>query len=211
MPSFELMANILLIVAGYLLGSISSAVLVCRVAGLPDPRGQGSGNPGATNVLRIGGKLPAAITLAGDFLKGFLPTLAAVLAGVGPAVIGCVMVSAFLGHLYPIFFKFVGGKGVATSFGVLFGAAPLLGAAASLTWLAVAAVTRISSLASLTCAVLVPAYAWFFTRHWPLVVATLALAILQFWRHRGNIDKLLAGEEARIGEKPQVNAPGPGR
>jgi len=141
--------NVLWIVGAYLMGSIASAVVVARLMGLPDPRTQGSGNPGATNVLRLGGKKAAALTLLGDVLKGVIPVLAARLAGLPETGVALVALAAFLGHLYPVFFGFKGGKGVATAFGVLVAGAPLLGLAILVTWLAVAFASRISSLSAL--------------------------------------------------------------
>jgi glycerol-3-phosphate acyltransferase PlsY len=186
-------------VAAYLCGSISSAVLVCRFAGLPDPRGEGSGNPGATNVLRIGGKGPALATLAGDFLKGWLPVAVAGMLDAPASVLAAAIVCAFAGHLYPVFFGFKGGKGVATALGAITGLSLWLGLASAASWLLAAAVTRISSASSLVTAMAVPVYTWFLTRDWLLVGATLLLTALQFWRHRGNIRNLLSGQEPRIG------------
>jgi len=190
--------NVLWIVGAYLMGSIASAVVVARLMGLPDPRTQGSGNPGATNVLRLGGKKAAALTLLGDVLKGVIPVLAARLAGLPETGVALVALAAFLGHLYPVFFGFKGGKGVATAFGVLVAGAPLLGLAILVTWLAVAFASRISSLSALTAAALAPLYA-----HW-LGLATVwtvvagVIAVLVFWRHRSNIRNLLSGREGRI-------------
>ncbi|HEY5789789.1 MAG TPA: glycerol-3-phosphate 1-O-acyltransferase PlsY, partial [Gammaproteobacteria bacterium] len=148
----------LMVLVAYLLGSLSSAVIVCRLAGLPDPRSGGSGNPGATNVLRLGGKRLAAVTLLGDLLKGLLPVLAARLLGVEPALLGVIALAAFLGHLYPLFFGFRGGKGVATALGVLLGLDWVVGLATLLTWLAVALLSRYSSLSSLVATALAPAW-----------------------------------------------------
>ena len=136
--------------AAYLLGSISSAILVCKAMGQPDPRGSGSGNPGATNVLRQSGKLAAFFTLVGDVAKGFIPVLLGTLYGLPAPAIAALGAGAFVGHLFPLFFQFRGGKGVATLIGVLFGTAPLLGLIFVLTWLGVALITRYSSLSALT-------------------------------------------------------------
>ncbi len=191
-----------LILVAYLFGSISSAILVCRLMGLPDPRTEGSGNPGATNVLRVGGKKPAAITLLGDMLKGLLPVLAGHWLGVSPLVLGLTGAAAFLGHLYPVFFGFRGGKGVATMLGVLFGLHWAVGAATAGTWLLVAKVMRISSLAALVATALAPLYVWLILGPvWPLVWITAAMTVLLFWRHRSNIQRLLSGEESLIGKK----------
>lgn len=189
------------IILGYLLGSLSTAIIACRLMGLPDPRSQGSRNPGATNVLRFGGKKAAAITLAGDCLKGVLPVVLAAAAGASEAGIAGTALAAFLGHLYPLFFGFEGGKGVATAFGAVLGLSPWVGLAALATWLLIAAVARISSLAALTATVLIPFYLWWLDLPASYIVATLIMAGLLVWRHRSNISRLLAGTEERIGVK----------
>ncbi|MEJ2435717.1 MAG: glycerol-3-phosphate 1-O-acyltransferase PlsY [Pseudolabrys sp.] len=191
-----------LVAAAYLLGSISSAIVVCRLLGLPDPRTQGSGNPGATNVLRVGGKTAAAVTLLGDLFKGLVPVLAALWLGQPPRVLALVGVAAFLGHLYPVFFRFKGGKGVATALGVLFGFSWLVGLATAVTWLAMAALVRISSLSALTAMTLAPLYVWWLggAHRW-LVGASAVMTVFMYWRHRRNIDNLLHGREGRIGHK----------
>lgn len=189
------------IILAYLLGSLSSAILVCRLMGLPDPRGEGSGNPGATNVLRVGGRVAGALTLAGDFLKGTVAVWLALLVGLAPAALGAVGVAAFLGHLYPVFFGFKGGKGVATGLGVLLGWSWSVLVVTVGTWLLVAAVTRISSLSALVAFLLAPVYLWGFTGEPALAVAMAVMTAVTYWRHRGNIRRLLAGEEARIGQK----------
>jgi glycerol-3-phosphate acyltransferase PlsY len=204
-PSISLsvmVGNILLILVGYLFGSISSAVLVCRLMGLPDPRTQGSGNPGATNVLRLGGKKAAAMTLGGDLLKGLLPVLLARLLVMADFVVALVGLAAFLGHLYPLFFGFKGGKGVATAFGVLLGLSWPVALAALATWLGIALVFKISSLAALTAAVLAPAYLWWFTAPLMYVAVGALMAGLLVWRHRSNIKNLLSGTEDKIGGPP---------
>ena len=193
--------SVLLIAFAYLLGSISSAIIVCRILGLPDPRGEGSGNPGATNVLRIGGKKAAAITLVGDMLKGLIPVLLAKLLGAGIAVQAVVAVAAFLGHLYPIFFGFRGGKGVATALGVLLGLHWPVGLLTIATWLVIAKVFKISSLAALLSLLLAPVYIWWLVPEPSLIIAMLVILILLFWRHRSNIQNLLKGTEGRIGNK----------
>ena len=189
----------LLVVAGYLVGSIATAVLVSRALGVADPRSGGSGNPGATNVLRLAGRKAAALTLAGDVLKGVVPVLAARAAELPPAMLAVVGFAAFLGHLFPVFFGFKGGKGAATALGALLGLEPLLGAAVFATWLVVAGVTRYSSLAALAASVLAPGYAWVLSGDRGLVGAVAVMAVLLVWRHRANIRRLLAGEEGRIG------------
>jgi len=186
---------------GYLIGSISTAIVVCKVAGLPDPRTQGSGNPGATNVLRVGGKLPAAITLLGDAAKGFLPVAVAAYWGAPSLWIGLTAVAAVLGHLFPVFFQFRGGKGVATAYGAIFGISWLTGLLVLASWLAVSLTFRYSSLAALTTMVLLPLYLWITTRSLELVICSLAIGILIFWRHRANISRLISRTEPRIGDK----------
>jgi glycerol-3-phosphate acyltransferase PlsY len=191
----------LLIPAAYLLGSLSSAIIVCRLAGLPDPRSGGSGNPGATNVLRLGGKKLAAVTLAGDLLKGLLPLLAGHALGAPPALLGLVGLAAFLGHLYPVFFRFQGGKGVATALGVLFGLDWVVGLATAATWLAVAWLSRTSSLSALVATALAPAWvAWRLGAIEPVLACAVMTAML-FWRHQTNIRRLWAGTEPKIGQR----------
>jgi len=191
----------ILVLVAYLLGSLSSAIIVCRLAGLPDPRSDGSGNPGATNVLRLGGKKPALVTLAGDMLKGLLPVLLGHALGLAPVLLALVGLAAFLGHLYPVFFRFQGGKGVATALGVLLGLDWVVGLATVATWLAVAFVTRYSSLSALIATGLAPVWvAWRFGSLEPAVACAVMTALL-FWRHAGNIRRLAAGEEPKIGQK----------
>jgi glycerol-3-phosphate acyltransferase PlsY len=191
-----------LILIAYLVGSISSAILVCNLMGLPDPRTEGSGNPGATNVLRVGGKKAAAITLIGDMLKGLLPVLAANLLEVLPLTLALTGLAAFLGHLYPVFFGFRGGKGVATMLGVLFGFHGLVGAATAGTWLLIAKGFKISSLAALIATLLAPLYVWLIIGpSQELVIITAVMTLLLFWRHRSNIQRLLSGQEGVIGKK----------
>ncbi|MES9845763.1 MAG: glycerol-3-phosphate 1-O-acyltransferase PlsY [Candidatus Sedimenticola sp. PURPLELP] len=192
------MTDTLLIIGAYLLGSVSSAIIVCKLMGLPDPRTQGSNNPGATNVLRIGGKKAAAITLLGDSLKGLIPVLIANLMGVAPLILAGVALAAFLGHLYPVFFGFKGGKGVATALGVQFGLGWQIGGTIALIWLFMAKVVNISSLSALVSMALAPLVVWFF---WPapeLIVMQFILSLILFWRHRSNIRNLLTGSEGKI-------------
>ncbi|MDG4597704.1 MAG: glycerol-3-phosphate 1-O-acyltransferase PlsY [Candidatus Contendobacter sp.] len=192
------------VVFGYLAGSISTAIIVCRAMGLPDPRSEGSRNPGATNVLRFGGKKAAAITLAGDFLKGLLPVLLARWVGLDETGLALTALAAFLGHLYPVFFGFEGGKGVATAFGVILGLAWLVALAALATWLFMAFVARVSSLAALTAAALTPLFAWGFGMRGVPFAALLLMVGLLVWRHRSNIQNLLAGAEDKIGtDRPE--------
>jgi len=200
-PIARMRLPVLLIAFAYLLGSVSSAIIVCRLLGLPDPRGEGSGNPGATNVLRIGGKKAAAITLIGDMLKGLLPVLLAKALGASLAVQAMVAVAAFLGHLYPLFFGFRGGKGVATALGVLLGLHWPVGLLTIATWLLIAKVFRISSLAALLSLLVTPLYIWWLIPEPSLIIAMLFMLILLFWRHRSNIENLFKGTEGHIGSK----------
>ena len=190
---------------GYLIGSISFAVVVSRLMGLDDPRAYGSGNPGATNVLRSGNKTAAVLTLLLDALKGFIPVWAVVAFG-GPwgldeSVAAMVGMAAFLGHLWPVFFGFKGGKGVATGAGVLMGLNPILGMATLLSWAIVAYFSRYSSLAAIVAAVFAPFYQWLIWGFGPATCACAVIAVLLVWRHRANIRKLLDGTESKLGHK----------
>lgn len=193
-----MITDLLVIFAAYLLGSISSAIIVCRLLNLPDPRGQGSGNPGATNVMRIGGKKAAAITLIGDMLKGLIPVLVAKFLGASIAVQALVAVAAFLGHLYPVFFGFRGGKGVATALGVLLGLHWPVGLLTIATWLVIAKLFKVSSLAALLSILVTPLYIWWLIPERSLIIAMLFMGTLLFWRHRSNIRNLLDGSEGEI-------------
>lgn len=184
--------------AGYLLGSISTAVIVCKLWGLPDPRFTGSGNPGATNVLRIGSKLAAAVTLLGDAAKGFLPVALARWLEADLNLAAAVGLAAFIGHLYPVFFGFRGGKGVATALGVLTGIHWGLGLLLAATWLVVAKISKISSLSALTAAALAPFYAHWILRTPSITAVVTVMAAWLIFRHRDNISRLLRGEESRI-------------
>ena len=190
-----------LIVAAYLIGSISSAIIVCRLMGLPDPRSEGSNNPGATNVLRIGGKKAAALTLLGDMLKGVLPVAAGHLLDVSTLTFALAAMAAFLGHLYPVFFGFKGGKGVATALGTQFGLHWGIGLAVAGIWLFMAKVVKISSLSALVSMALAPVIIYLI---WPadeLIVMQIIMSIILFWRHKSNIQRLISGEESLIGKK----------
>lgn len=187
-------------VASYLAGSVSAAILVCRAMGLEDPRTAGSGNPGATNVLRVGGKLPAALTLLGDGLKGFLPVMITALISTHPPTIALAAIAAFLGHLYPVFFQFQGGKGVATALGALLGLNLSVGALALLTWLAVSLTFKRSSLSALATFALVPVYLLFEGLQ-AYAIAFVLIAGLLFYTHRGNISRLIDGTEPTIGKR----------
>jgi len=186
----------LLVPLAYLTGSVSSAIIVCRTMGLADPRENGSGNPGATNVMRIGGKKAAAITLAGDALKGLIPVLLAKALGADSLVLSLVVFAAFMGHLYPIFFGFKGGKGVATSFGVTLGVDWMLGLAVSATWLSVYKIGKISSLSALVAALLTPLYAWLIVGDLSLTFTFGVISLILLWRHKSNIQRLLQGSES---------------
>ncbi|AGA31900.1 Acyl-phosphate:glycerol-3-phosphate O-acyltransferase PlsY [Thioalkalivibrio nitratireducens DSM 14787] len=191
----------------YLLGSISSAIVVSRLLGLPDPRATGSGNPGATNVLRAGSKTGAALTLAGDAAKGWLPVFIALQSVHFPAwMVGLIALAAFLGHLYPVFFGFRGGKGVATALGVILAIHPLTGLLVLATWLLVAVIVRYSSLAALVAALAAPIYlALWHPEPW-LIAAVGVMVLFLYLRHSTNIQRLLQGTEPRIGEKkPAAN------
>lgn len=187
------------IILGYLSGSIASAVLVSKVMGLDDPRLAGSGNPGATNVLRLHGKMAAALTLAGDVVKGILPVLIARAVGVHDFIIALTGMAAFLGHLYPVFFNFKGGKGVATFIGVLSASYWLLGLAFIGTWLIMAAIFRYSSLSAIIAAILTPLYSWLLMPSRAYFICFSAMSALLIWRHRSNIMNILAGTEDKIG------------
>ena len=207
---------LLLIPIAYLIGSISFAVVVSKCMRLPDPHTYGSGNPGATNVLRTGNKLAAVLTLIGDALKGYIAVmLARVLLGdesltstMGSWVLSCVVIAVFLGHLFPIFHGFKGGKGVATACGILFGINWILGAATLSTWIIVAMFMRYSSLAALAAAVFGPVYFVFLFGFQPMGLALLVVCSLLIWRHRSNIQNLMNGTESRIGSKKKTLASG---
>ena len=198
----------------YLIGSLSFAVIVSRTMGLADPRSYGSHNPGATNVLRSGNKAAAVLTLVLDTLKGYLPVWAAVAfgprVGLGEGTAALVGLAAFAGHLWPLFFKFHGGKGVASAAGVLFGLNPWLGLATLATWVIIAAFFRYSSLASIVSAAFAPFYQLLIWRPGWSAVAITVMSLLLVWRHAGNIRKLLAGTESRLGQKTAAAPPAGG-
>ncbi len=184
-----------LILMAYLLGSISAAIITCKVMGLPDPRTTGSNNPGATNVKRLGGNKAAAITLAGDMLKGLIAVLIARLVTQDTLIISLVAMASFLGHLYPVFFQFKGGKGVATALGALLGLSWMAGVAAIATWLLVAFGLKMSSFAALVTFALLPLYVYFVEANLIMTGAVLFISILLFWRHKENIKRILDGSE----------------
>ncbi|MCL1040523.1 glycerol-3-phosphate 1-O-acyltransferase PlsY [Shewanella marisflavi] len=192
-----------LILTAYLAGSISSAVLVCRLRGLPDPRSQGSGNPGATNVLRIGGASAAAMVLFFDMLKGAAPAYLAFRLGVDAVSLGLIAIAACLGHIFPIFFKFKGGKGVATAFGAMAPIGADLSLALIATWVILVLICRYSSLAAIITALLAPIYTWYFDERFTLPVAMLSLLIVI--RHRENIHRLRKGEESKLSRKKRAS------
>lgn len=199
--------NFLLILGAYLLGSISFAVVVSKCMVLPDPYTYGSKNPGATNVLRTGNKKAALFTLLGDALKGWAAVLIArMVLGAEPSgslewVLCAVIIAVFLGHLFPLFHSFRGGKGVATACGILFGINLFLGLATLSTWLIVAFFTRYSSLAAIAAALFAPLYYIFLFGFHPVVLALVIMCVLLIWRHRSNIQNLMNGSETRIGKK----------
>lgn len=200
-----MLIEISLILLAYMFGSISSAVVVCKLMQLDDPRSVGSKNPGATNVLRLYGKKAAIPTLAGDVLKGVIPIVIGKLLNTPDMILAAIGLAAFTGHLFPVFFNFNGGKGVATLIGVLFGTSWILGLAFIGTWLLIAMVFRYSSLAGLTAAAATPVYtAFVMSSHgdaqW-FIVSNLLMAILLFWRHTSNIKNLLNGQEDKLGAK----------
>jgi len=196
--------------AAYLVGSLSFAVIVSRAMGLNDPRTYGSGNPGATNVLRSGNKAAAVVTLLLDALKGYLPVLLVqqfgAALGLYEGTLALVGLAAFLGHLWPVFFHFKGGKGVATAAGVLLALNPWLGAATLATWVIIAAFTRYSSLAAIVAAAFAPFYQILIWGGGPVAVAVMLMGGLLIWRHRGNIQKLMKGTESKLGQKPTPSA-----
>lgn len=190
--------DILLVAGGYLFGSISTAIIVCKLMGLPDPRTTGSRNPGATNVARLGGKKAAALTLVGDMLKGLVPVLIAKALHADPTILAATALAAFLGHLYPVFFGFQGGKGVATALGVIYGLHWPVGLLTTGIWLAMAVVFRYSSLAALMAILLTPPGFLWLLPETPIVIAMGVMTVLLYWRHRSNIANLLSGKEGKI-------------
>lgn len=201
------MTAVLAAIVAYLVGSIPFAVVVSRAMGLPDPRSYGSGNPGTTNVLRSGSKVAALLTLAGDAAKGWFAVWGAMKLGLDGPVIAIVALAAFIGHVFPVWLKFQGGKGVATAAGVLFAIDWRVGLATLGAWLAVVVATRYSSLGALVASVLAPVAVYLSLGAGPVWVASLAMSAVLLWRHEGNIRKLLRGEESRIGQKKEEATP----
>ena len=197
------LAAILIVLVAYLIGSVSFAVVVSRAFGLPDPRGYGSRNPGATNVLRTGNKAAAALTLAGDGAKGWLAVILAQLAapafGAADGTVPAAALAVFLGHLFPVFHRFAGGKGVATAAGIMLALSWPLTLALGAVWLVMAFGFKISSVAALTVALLAPIGAFYVFGNTPTAWIWVPIAALLFWRHRSNIEKLLSGRERTIG------------
>ncbi len=196
-----MLLNILLIISAYLLGSVCSAIIICKIMGLPDPRTLGSTNPGATNVLRIGGrsaKIAAAITLFGDSLKGFIPVFYAVMSGLEQQTIALIGIAAFLGHLYPLYYSFKGGKGVATAFGVILAISPWVALMILLIWLIIAFGFKVSSLSALIASVASPIVIWLVMQSTEYLLMSLFISVLLFIRHRSNISNLFSGKESKI-------------
>lgn len=181
----------------YVIGSLSSAIIVCRLTGLPDPRTSGSKNPGATNVLRFGSKKAAIATLLGDVIKGVIPVLLAIQVDPTPQFVGPVMVSVFLGHLYPVFFGFKGGKGVATVVGTLLALYWVVGLLTVCTWGLIVFCFRFSSLGALVAALLAPLYT-FWLMNIQFAIPVFIMSVFLFWRHRANIQRLLQGKESKV-------------
>ncbi|GMR00689.1 MAG: glycerol-3-phosphate 1-O-acyltransferase PlsY [Gammaproteobacteria bacterium] len=184
----------------YLIGSFSTAIITCKIMGIEDPRKTGSNNPGATNVLRHGGKKAAIITLFGDMLKGLIPVLAAIQLQADILTISLVGLFALLGHIFPVYYGFKGGKGVATYYGVILGMNWLIGLIALAIWLGIAAILKISSLSALISIFSTPFILWYFSRSVELTSAVVLMSVLVFWRHKKNIRSLLQGSEVKIGK-----------
>ncbi|MED7819328.1 MULTISPECIES: glycerol-3-phosphate 1-O-acyltransferase PlsY [unclassified Francisella] len=195
--------NFSVLIFAYLLGSINSAIIVCYIFRLPSPRSVGSGNPGTTNVLRIGGKVPAIITLAFDILKGLIPVVIAKILTGSEFIAACTALYAILGHVFPIFFGFKGGKGVATLIGTLFGFSWILGLVFVITWLCVAIITRYSSLSALLATV-IASFSVIFTSDFQTAAPFLIIAIIILVKHKGNIQRLINGQESKIGDKAKA-------
>ena len=186
---------------GYLLGSLSTAIITCKIMRLPDPRTVGSNNPGATNVLRSGGKKAAAITLIGDMLKGAVPVLIITALNASPLAIAITGLAAFSGHVFPVYYHFKGGKGVATLLGVLLATHWMAGLGTIGVWLLTAFIFKYSSLAALVAALLAPVQIWYFTGSTEMTICMAIMSLVLFWRHKSNIQNLMTGEESKIGAK----------
>lgn len=190
--------------AGYLVGSVSTAIITCKLMGLEDPRSVGSNNPGATNVLRHGGKMAAIITLIGDMLKGLVPVIAVTMIEPAAGAIALTGLGAFLGHVFPVYYGFKGGKGVATFYGVLLGFSWMAGIAALLVWLLTAFVSKLSSLSALVSALSAPFILWYSSHSPELTVILGLMTALLFWRHRSNVRNIIDGKEHKIGVKKKA-------
>lgn len=192
--------DVALIIFAYLLGSISSAIVVCKLMRLPDPRTEGSGNPGATNVLRLGSKTAAIITLAGDILKGVIPVLIARACGVTDLALALVACAAFVGHLWPIFFGFKGGRGVATAFGAILALSWFIALLALGVWILVAVITRYSSLASICASISMPIFGYFLANR-TYTIPLIIICLIILFRHRENIVRIVKGTESKLGKR----------
>ena len=190
--------------AGYLVGSISTAIITCKLMGLKDPRSVGSNNPGATNVLRHGGKKAAIITLIGDMLKGLIPVVVVTMIEPAPSALALTGLAAFLGHIFPLYYGFKGGKGVATYYGVLYGFNWIAGLAAALVWILTALITKLSSLSALVAALCAPFILWWLSGSIELTAALGLMTLLLYWRHRSNVRNIIAGKEHKIGVKKKT-------
>lgn len=197
---------ILLIIFAYLIGSVSAAIIICKILGKEDPRTTGSMNPGATNVLRHAGKSAAFFTLMGDLLKGVIPVAIGHALGLDWSWLTLVAIAAFLGHLYPIFYKFQGGKGVATALGVYAGLNPIVGVVVALTWLVSALVFNISSLSALIATLLAPLYFFWVTGSLHLFLGLVVITAFIYWRHRANIMRIIDGTESKISKTKDANS-----
>jgi len=195
----DLLNHLIFSTLAYLVGSFSTAIITCRLMGLKDPRTTGSGNPGATNVLRSGGKKAAIITLIGDMLKGLIPVLIAVQMQMQMSVVALTALFALLGHVFPVYYGFKGGKGVATYYGAILAIDWQAGLIALMIWLIVAALLKISSLSALVSIFSTPFILWYFSQSIELTTAAAVMSLIVFWRHRTNIQALLAGTEEKIG------------
>jgi len=194
----DIILPIVLIIAAYLLGSVSTAILASQLFNFPDPRSHGSNNPGTTNVLRLGGKIPAAFTLLGDVLKGLIPVIIAKAFGLSDFWIILTAIAAFSGHLYPLYYHFRGGKGVATAMGIFIGLHPVIGLAVLVTWLSAAFAFNISSVAALIAVLFAPFYFYLVTQSSALGFGLLVITAMIYWKHIPNIQKLLMGTESKI-------------
>ena len=191
----------LLVVASYFIGSASAAIITCKLMGKEDPRSQGSKNPGATNVMRFAGKKAAAFTLIGDLLKGLVPVVIGHALGLPWGWLILVGIAAFLGHLFPVYYGFKGGKGVATALGIYFGLNPIVGAVIGITWLISSLVFNMSSLSALIACLLAPLYFFWVTGSIDLFIGLVVITVFIYWSHRGNIMKIIEGTESKISKK----------